>query len=178
VRKRSGETASSRLLRRSFSPEATLLRRWTRSLQIIVGDRPGLEMVQMMMSSYADVVINNPQRFRIAAMRMAVGFSTVDMQMPSFVDHHGHIIKIIAAFVAAIERGQGDGSVRRDLVAAESAPRLWAGLLGVLLMRINLAEVGRRVPESIDVERFVPGYVELVCDGLRPSRSRITEKRP
>ena len=136
--------------------------------EIAQGNRNALELVEEMLTAQSEIVVAHPQQFRIISMRMAMGFGDVDPDTESFAAHHARIFRITSTYVDVIERGQRDGSIRADLVAVETAMRLWAGLTGVLLMRINLSEASARVPMHIDSARLVSGHIAMVCEGLRP----------
>lgn len=131
-------------------------------------DDTGIALVEQMLAAQSAIVGAHPQQFRIISMRMAMGFGDVDPDTESFAAHHARVFRVTSTYVNVIERGQRDGSIRTDLVAVETAVRLWASLQGILLMRINLAESRARMPLHIDAESLVSGHIAMVCEGLRP----------
>ncbi len=147
-----------------------------------IAARPGsaLDRIGEMLKAQCDSVIEGPQRFRIAVMRMAMGFHDVETGASgladTFAEHHALIIEIVRTYVEVIERGQRDGSIRRDLVPLEVALRLWGGLFGILIMRINFGDAQHcNLPVPVDLERFVSGHISFVCEALGAARTAPVE---
>lgn len=137
----------------------------------------GLEHIEQMMFDYTSFALRHPRHFRTALTWMATG-QPVDTSTPAFVRHRQLIARIVACLVGAIQRGQVDGTVRRDIEPVETAAQIWGGLLGTILIRVNGDEMIRRFPQPVDLDRFTPGYVRLITSGLRPTddQSKETEQ--
>jgi AcrR family transcriptional regulator len=136
--------------------------------QLAQRDGDGLAIVRAMLDTYAANAVRNPDHFRAAVSWLSTGVQ-VDTETPAFARHRAMIGRLLAALVGALERGRADGSIRPELEPAETAPRLWAGLYGVLQIHINRDELDRRVPRALDSTQFVEGYIDLLCAGLRPT---------
>lgn len=134
---------------------------------IAAGPGTGAAHLAQMMSDYTDFAVAHPRHFRTALTWMAIG-QPIDTSTPAFVRHRQLIARIVACFVGALQRGQGDGTVRGDLNPVETAAQIWGGLLGTILIRVNGDEMIRRFPHPVDLQRFTPGFIELVLAGLRP----------
>lgn len=137
----------------------------------------GIEHLQQMMFDYTSFALAHPKHFRTALTWMA-NAQPVDTSTPAFVRHRQLIARVVGCFVGAIERGQADGTVRRDVDPVETAGQIWGGLLGTILIRVNGDEMMRRFPHPVDLDQFTPGYVRLITSGLRPTddRSKETEQ--
>jgi AcrR family transcriptional regulator len=126
----------------------------------------GLSAVRAMLQGCAGNILAKPQHFRVLMGQLASGH-LLDPDTPSFSAHRHQVARIVTTFVAALERGQRDGSVRADIEPIKTSGLLWAGLLGTMLLRINSQEVQRRFPQPVDLDTLVDAYIELVCAGLR-----------
>ncbi len=134
---------------------------------VAAADEAGLECLRAMLCSFAEVVLANPDHFRIAASWMGSGMARADFAMPSFVGHRALVLRNVTCLVQAIERGQADGSVRGDVAPMPTAARVWAGLFGVVIWRLNAGRAKENRLLHFELGEFVPGFVDLLCDGLR-----------
>jgi TetR/AcrR family transcriptional regulator len=135
--------------------------------EVLDAGGPGIEQVRDMLTAYGEVVTANPEHFRTSVIWMVSGHSA-DTATPEFTAHRAKANRLVGAMVEAIERGQQDGSIRRDLDPAQTAFRMWAGVLGCMQIQINRKEMSRRFPEPVDFDEFLPGFLAILCDGLRP----------
>jgi AcrR family transcriptional regulator len=130
-------------------------------------DLPGIELLHSMFSAYAAIGSDNPRHFRVA-----IGWLTspapVDTGTEAFNAHQACTGKILGRFVEAITRGQQDNSIRNDTTPLALASQLWGGMLGTVLLRNNAEELARRMPKPVDFAELVPGYLDILCNGLRP----------
>ncbi|MEM9493244.1 MAG: TetR/AcrR family transcriptional regulator [Myxococcota bacterium] len=125
----------------------------------------GLEAVRAMLERHAAFVLANPQHFRTAMSRMASG--DLFVETPSFVEHRAQLSRIVDSFIVAIERGKRDGSIRDDLDPVQTSSQLWGAFIGTMIMRVNSDELMRRFPRPVAFDRFVEGFLHLVCNGLQ-----------
>ncbi len=137
----------------------------------------GLGALKKMLNMYADTVLDDPQLFRIMIGRFAHG-NLIDPDTPSFDEHRDQVERLISALIMAIERGIKDGSVRATINPRQTSHQLWGGLLGTMLIRINGSELMRRFPQPVDFNKFVDGYIQLVCHGLEPDEDAAMEIAP
>lgn len=133
--------------------------------RLVDRDGDGLTTVRAMLETYAASALGNPDHFRAAVSWLSA--PQVDTETPAFARHRVMIGRLLAALVGALERGRADGSIRAEIDPAQTAPRLWAGLFGVLQIHMNHDELDRRVPRALDDDRFVDGYIDLLCAGLQ-----------
>lgn len=149
----------------------------TRFERLVTESSDGLTAIRGMLGTYAETILTDPQMFRIMIGRFASG-CLIDPDTPSFGPHREQVLRLIETFVTAIERGKNDGSMRPDIDPRQTSHQLWGGLLGTMLIRINGSELMRRFPHPVDFEKFVDGYIQLVCFGLRPDASADREEAP
>lgn len=126
----------------------------------------GLSAVRAMLHGCAGNILAQPQHFRVLMGQLASGH-LLDPDTPSFSAHRHQVARVVTTFVAALERGKRDGTVRADINPVQTSGLLWAGLLGTMLLRINSDEVQRRFPQPVDFNALVDSYIDLVCAGLR-----------
>lgn len=131
-------------------------------------ERPGrgLDLLAHMLRAYADHVVAHPDHFRSLVTWLSTGYQ-VDTSSPSFVAHRAQVGRLIAAIVAVIARGQTDGSIRAGLDPRTTAAQVWGGVFGALQIRVNSDELNRRFPHPVDFESYIPGYIDLLIEGLR-----------
>ena len=68
--------------------------------------------------------------------------------------------------VAALERGQADGSVRADVDPLHQAVQLWTSFLGVILVALNKESIAQRIPAPVDLEQLVPLHLDAMVRAL------------
>jgi len=136
----------------------------------------GIDRVAAMLTAHGEVVAANPEHFRTMVVWMVSSYRA-DTSTPEFVAHRAKINRIVEAMVGAVELGQRDGSIRRDIDPEQTATHLWAGSLGALQIQINRQELTRRFPQPVDFDDFFPAVVRLLCDGLRSGRPAAPRRR-
>ncbi len=129
----------------------------------------GLETVAAMMRSYAEFALDRPRDFRNMASFLASGQS-LDTSLPQFTEYRDAIAGLTARMVTAIERGQGDGSVTKDVDSFQTATQIWAGMLGICILTVNSEEVSRRMQQTPDFSTFVSGYINIIRAGVAGGR--------
>jgi AcrR family transcriptional regulator len=134
---------------------------------VAIQGRRGIEVLGDMLRAYAEVVLEDVEMFRVAFVWLSSG-DRVDTSAPAFIAHRERVGRVLAVIIGALATGRADGSVRADIEPRQLAVQIWGGLLGNLMFRANAEELVRRFPHEIDVERLVPDFITLLCDGLRP----------
>lgn len=129
-------------------------------------DRPAVEALREMLRAYGDIAAENGDEFRVAVGWMT-STDSVNTDTPSFRAHREAIDGLLEHLVAAIERGKQDGSIDSNHDSFLLAGRIWAGVVGALLFRINSEELVKRYPHPVDLDGFVDGFIDLLCEGLR-----------
>lgn len=138
-------------------------------------ERTGLDYLAALLSGYAEVALEDPDMFRVAILWLS-STDPVDTGSPAFVAHRERVSRIIAAIVGAVARGQADGSVRADLEPMQLAAQLWGGMIGTVLVRANAEELTRRFAHPVEFERLVPGFIEILCNGVASPCAGAGEK--
>ncbi|MCG8425615.1 MAG: TetR/AcrR family transcriptional regulator [Proteobacteria bacterium] len=132
------------------------------------GRPTGIEAIRAMLVRHAEFITEHPQHFRVVIGRLASG-NMFDTDVPSFAEHQALIRRIMGSFVTAIERGRRDGTIRRGLDPVQTSTQLWGAFIGTMIIRINSDEVVRRMPEHVNFDNFVDGFIDIVCGGLQPA---------
>ncbi|HTM19030.1 MAG TPA: helix-turn-helix domain-containing protein [Kofleriaceae bacterium] len=135
----------------------------------------GIDMVERMLRAYGELVAGNPDHFRTTVVWMVSG-QEEDHSTPEFKAHRAKVSRLVGAMVEAMKRGQRDGSIRRDISVEQTAFQVWSGALGCMQIQVNRKQMMRRFPQPVDFDRFYPGFIRILCDGLRPP-ARSTPRR-
>jgi len=126
----------------------------------------GASRFRDMLIAYAQNALDNTEKFRVMVGRLASNSQT-DVDCAAFDGHRQRVEKVVTFLVQSLEDGQADGSVRPGVLPAAAAAEAWGGLLGVLLLTINFAELNRRFPRPLEKDRLVPGFIDTLVRGLR-----------
>jgi AcrR family transcriptional regulator len=135
----------------------------------------GIELVERMLLAYGEQIAGNPEHFRTTVIWMVSGHDA-DHSTAEFIAHRAKTSRLVGLMVEAIRRGQRDGSIRRDISAEQTAFQVWSGVLGCMQIQINREQLVRRFPEPVDFDAFFPGFLRILCDGLRPA-ARARQRR-
>lgn len=132
----------------------------------------GAEVLERLARGHVEYVVAHRERHAVAVSWLGAEEPVGDS--PEFEAYRVQVGHSVSRVVDAIRRGQGDGTLRDDLVPHEVALQLWGATNGVLGLVNNRAEVARRLPAPVDFDRLVPGFVELMLSALRrePQRPR------
>jgi TetR/AcrR family transcriptional regulator len=146
----------------------------------------GVDSLRALLLAYARFAEENPRDFA-NGMQWVLAGNDVDPQTPSFEAHSSCVGRILGAFIGAVARGQGDGTLRPELEPAQTGARLWCALIGALIVRNNTARMTRSLPAELplkDTSRLVPELVEILCRGVSAAPeatavpSRTSKRRP
>lgn len=128
----------------------------------------GHALLAKLLEAHADVVQAHAPQFRLAMGSLCAGFSP-DPSAPSLGVYTERIRTVRRTYIAAIERGMADGSLRADLEPSDVASGLWAAIFGATFLRMNGARFAARFKdeELMDLEGLVATTTELVLRALR-----------
>ncbi|HJL19667.1 MAG TPA: helix-turn-helix domain-containing protein [Sandaracinaceae bacterium LLY-WYZ-13_1] len=129
----------------------------------------GLTLLRGLIDTHADVMQEHAAHFRVAMGSMCSGFEP-DPSVPSFEVYAERVRTLRRTYLAAIERGMTDGTIRADLSAKEVAAALWAAMFGASFLRMNADRFQAPLPvkERLDLGRIVPTLADLLLQALRP----------
>lgn len=127
-----------------------------------------LDSIREMLSSWARIAEENPEKFRVLVTWIASNHEA-DVENGPFCRHRDRVERIIGLLVETLRGGIADGSIRDDLDPVLTAAELWGAMLGVNVMALNFDELHRRFPQPIDRSQFIPRFVALLCRGLQSS---------
>lgn len=157
-------------------------------MRAVVGQGNGFDQAQALLRTYARYYLEDAIRFRLALGWLAPGFNLDDDVLATGA-YREVIIEIMQMSVAAFERGQKDGSIRRDLDAPRTVLQLWGAIVGVLLLRAKAADggalppqvngaiwraLGKQVshPTAIDLAQLVDEFVALSMASIKTSPTK------
>jgi AcrR family transcriptional regulator len=129
----------------------------------------GIECFRRMLLANAEIVAANPQKFRALVGSLASN-TELDMQAPAAIEHRQLVDQIVGCIVAAIERGQADGSVAAEVEPIDTAAQSWGAMVGINLLSINFDELQRRHSHMVRRDALVPGFIERFTRGLLPDK--------
>jgi AcrR family transcriptional regulator len=125
----------------------------------------GLDACTALLHRYCDFTEENPHHFRFALEWLSAGVR-MDDSIETFQIYRGRVGQILSLVVAALQRGQADGSVRADVDPVPQAMQLWTSLLGVVLVGLNKESIAQRIPVPIDLEQLVPLHLDGIVRAL------------
>ncbi len=147
----------------------------------------GLSLLSALMEAHATVVNAHAPQLRLAMAGTCGGFAT-DPAGSSLSVYAERVRTLRATYLAAIERGIADGSLRTDLDARRVSAGLWAAMfgatfLGSTFLGNSAASVKASLPndlpddlpddEPVDLDGLFPITMELLLAALRrPERPR------
>lgn len=125
----------------------------------------GLEEVRQVLQTYCDFTRKNPQHFRFAVTWLSAG-ELLDDSSESFQLYRDRVGGVLQYAVAAIVRGQADGSVRSDIDPLPHAIQLWSSVLGVMLIDLNKESVSQRIPVPVDLNQIVDLHIDAMTRAI------------
>ena len=131
----------------------------------------GLDAVRQLLRSYCDFTRDNPQHFRFALEWLSAG-GRMDDSTEAFQIYRGRVGHMMSLVIAALKRGQDDGSIRDDIDPLPQALQLWTSFLGVLLVGLNKEAMAQRVPAPVDLEQLVPLHLDAMIRVLASEGAR------
>jgi AcrR family transcriptional regulator len=135
-------------------------------LEQSVEDTPtGLDACAALLQRYCDFTEENPHHFRFALEWLNAGVR-MDDSIEAFQIYRDRVGRILSLVVAALQRGQADGSVRADIDPVPQAMQLWTSLLGVVMVSLNKESIAQRIPVPIDLDQLVPLHLDGIVRAL------------
>lgn len=125
----------------------------------------GLDAVKQLLQNYHDFTQDNPHHFRFAMQWLSAG-ERMDDSTEAFQIYRGRVGQVMSMGVAALQRGQADGSVRADIDPLPHAIQLWTSFFGVVMVALNKEGMAQRIPAPVDLEQLVPLHLDMVVRSL------------
>ena len=125
----------------------------------------GLDAIRALLHAQYQFTQENPQHFRFALGWLSAG-QTIDDSSEDFQTYRSRVGLVLSILVSALQRGQGDGSVRKDIDPLNQAIQSWTSFLGVVLVGVNRESIEQRIPAPVDLEQLVPLHVDSVLRAL------------
>ncbi len=125
----------------------------------------GLDAVRQVLQTYCDFTRDHPHHFRFALTWLSAG-ERLDDSSEAFRLYRNRVGSVLQHAVAAIERGQADGSVRSDIDPLPQALQLWSSMLGVILIDLNKESISQRIPVPVDLDQIVNLHIDTMARAL------------
>ncbi|MEQ8459416.1 MAG: TetR/AcrR family transcriptional regulator [Sandaracinaceae bacterium] len=126
----------------------------------------GEALLRRVIETHAEVVMEHAAHFRLA-MASLWSQGEPEASGSGYVDR---IRTLRDTYVAALERGRTDGSLRPDLDPDEVSLALWASFFGSNAIRMNADRFLARMPQDRpkpDFDRVLPTLIDLLLRALR-----------
>ena len=136
-------------------------------VEATAGAESGIDELRCILTTQVRFASDRPDLFRLG-MSWLLTKVPIDYSTETFAQHLARVRANIGRTVAAIERGQRDGTVRADLPPLLTARQLWSSMVGVLLLDVNANGMHMRMPEMAAIGPAAPAFVELLLHSLRP----------
>ncbi|WP_053333413.1 TetR/AcrR family transcriptional regulator [Haliangium ochraceum] len=144
---------------------------------IAAGDTNGLDALRAMMHCQIRNTLNRPEMFCLMAGQLAAGHGA-DPAQPSYAPHSTLVRRVVSAFATVLERGRRDASLRGDIEPIQTSAQLWVGFVGTMLFYLRSDGLAHGPRDMFDPEKLLEGYIDLVCNGLRPRTGAADEASP
>lgn len=118
----------------------------------------GLEAIAALLRAYYDFTQEHPHHFRFALAWLSAG-ERMDDSSESFQTYRGRVGHMLSLVASSLERGQADGSIRKDVDVFPQAIQIWTSFLGVVLVGLNRESMQQRVPVPVDLDELVPLHI-------------------
>ena len=125
----------------------------------------GLEAIRALLHAYYDFTQENPHNFRFALAWLSAG-ERMDDSTEAFQTYRGRVGHMLSLVATSLQRGQADGSIRKDVDVFPQAIQIWTSFLGVILVGLNREAMQQRVPVPVDLQKLVPLHVDSVLRAL------------
>lgn len=131
------------------------------------GGLDGISLLRALVTTHAEVLEAHAPLFRLAMSRMCGGFEP-DATASGFGVYAARVRTLQRTYLAAIERGRADGSLRADVDPKQAAAALWAGMFGATFLRMNAERLGARFAEDerLPLESVVETTADLLLRAL------------
>jgi hypothetical protein len=90
----------------------------------------------------------------------------MDDSTEEFQSYRARVGQMLMLVTSALQRGQGDGSIRADVDPLPQALQLWTSSLGVVLVGLNKEAMAQRIPASVDLDQLVPLHLDTMLRAL------------
>jgi len=138
-------------------------------------DLLGLTLFRQMAEGYVKVALSHPNTIRNGLIWFASG-DMVDTDTEGFKGYRARTEKVQGLLMAAILRGQRDGSIRSGLDPMTTIAQVWPSLMSSVVLRVNIDELERRLDKTVDRDELIPGLIDLFVRGLAASPSSEESK--
>lgn len=133
--------------------------------------RPGIETLRLLARHHLTFAREHRDHFRLGHAWMQAGYS-IDPETRNFEDYRQLIRSLFGLTIATLQRGQADGSVRKDIDAMAFAVQMWGANFGLIMLSINQDEVARRLGQQFDMPALSESFIDLVLDGIKASNQK------
>ncbi len=125
----------------------------------------GLDGVRKLLQSYYEFTHGRTHHFRFAISWLSTP-GRIDDTSADFQEYRAKVGEILALAVQAIERGQRDGSIRKDIEPLPYAFWTWLSFLGVMMADLGRESFAQRIPMPVDFAQLVPSHIDAVTRAL------------
>jgi len=125
----------------------------------------GLDACSSLLRRYCEFTQENPHHFRFAIEWLSSG-TRMDDSTEAFQTYRGRVALTLSLVVAALQRGQADGSVRAEIDPLQQSVQLWTSFFGVMIVALNKEGIAQRIPAAVDLEQLVPLQLDAMVRAL------------
>ena len=132
-------------------------------------DTTGRALLERLIESHAEVVRAHAGHLRLGLARLTEPGFAPDPEAPALSDYRTRVEAVRRTYIAAIERGIDDGTLRTELPPAQVAAAVWAAVFGANFLHMNAAHFEAHLPEGKrGLDRILPTLSHLILRGLTP----------
>jgi AcrR family transcriptional regulator len=126
----------------------------------------GLDAIIRLLRRYYDYTREHPHHFRFALAWLNAG-ERMDDSTEAFHIYRSRVGHMLSLVTASLERGQRDGSIRRDIDPLPQALQLWASFMGVVLIGLNKETMAQRIPAAVDLDELLDLHLAAVTRAIQ-----------
>lgn len=125
----------------------------------------GLDLVARLIREQQQSMERDPLELRRLFLRHLIEGPPPE-STPAAEAHAKHIERVISTYLNAIERGQSDGSIRKDLEPAMVTAQIWGGVVGSLVLAQHSAHLAERLGRVFAQGEYAVSLVDLVIRSI------------
>ena len=125
----------------------------------------GIDLVARLIREQQQSMERDPVELRRLFLRHLVEGPALE-STPSAQAHTKHIERVISTYLNAIERGQSDGSIRKDLEPAMLTAQIWGGVVGSLILAQHSDQMAERLGRVFDQGEYARSFIDLVVRSI------------
>lgn len=125
----------------------------------------GLDLVARLIREQQQSMERDPLELRRLFLRHLID-GPASEPSPAAEEHAKHIERVISTYLNAIERGQSDGSIRKELEPAMVTAQIWGGMVGSFVLAQHSTHLAKRLGRVFGQGEYAVSLSDLVVRSI------------